>query len=299
MRRVAVVGIGDPTRPPFTSLVEGLQALGYVEGKNLELMRPVASDDPDGMARMRLATAAVQRKAEVIFAWGSTAANAVKKVTTTIPIVIQTGNDPVEAGLVRNLSRPEGNITGIASGSAYLVEKRVEVLKEFVPGLRKLGVVSDPAAGSREQARKYLNQAAKRLKLGVHIVEVPDLTRLREANASLASAKADALFPMPSNRFLEYRNELVQMAAVLQLPAVYFAPAFVRAGGLLSYSVDTDAMFHRIALFVDRLLKGAKVSDLPFEQPAKFVLALNLRTAKSQGIAVPPALLVRADEVIQ
>lgn len=299
MRRVAVVGIGDPTRRPFTALVEGLQELGYVEGRNLELMRPVATDDPDGMARMRLATAAAARKAEVIFAWGSTAANAVRKVTTTIPVVVQTGNDPVEAGLVRNLSRPEGNVTGIASGSVYLIEKRMEVLKELIPSLRKLGVISDPAAGSREQARRYLTQAAKRLGLAVHVVEIPDLARLREANASLAAAKADALFPMPSNRFLEYRNEMVQLAAVLQLPAVYYAPAFVRAGGLLSYSVDTDAMFHRIAFFIDRLLKGAKVSELPFEQPTKFVLALNLRTARLQGVTIPPGLLVRADEAIQ
>ena len=299
LHRVAVIGVGDPNRPPFTSLVEGLRELGYVEGRNLELGRPMAGDDPDGSARARLAAAAVARKTEVIVAWGTTAARAISKVTTTIPVVLLTGTDPSELGLVRNLARPEGNITGIAYGSAMVVEKQMELLKEIVPGTRRLGVLLDPASGSRQQAQKNLAQAAKRLGFSIHVVEVGDPTALPEITKALAVGKPDALYAMPSNRFGEYRNEIVQIAAVMRLPAAYSSISFVRAGGLFYYGADSSAVFRRAAFFVDRLLKGAKPAELPFEQPTKFELALNLRAARLLGLSIPSGVLVRAGEVIK
>ena len=299
MRRVAVVAVGDPRRPPAVALLDGLRELGYVEGKNLELLLPAPGDDLDGRGRARLASTAVERKAEVIVALGSTAARAAQKVTTTIPIVILTGTDLRELGMVRNLARPEGNITGIAYGNAFLVEKRLELLKEIVPGVRRLGVLFDPAAGSREQALKHLSSAATRLGMTHHLVEIKDPTATRQALAALTAANANAIFVMPSNRFLEYRNEIVQIAAMAQLPASYSGNPFVRAGGLLAYSADSTALHRRAADFVDRLLKGAKPAELPIEQPTKFDFAVNLRTARTLGLSIPPAVLVRADEVIQ
>jgi putative ABC transport system substrate-binding protein len=242
---------------------------------------------------------AVERKAEVIVAYGVPATNLAKKATKAIPIVALTGSDPVGLGLVRNLGRPEGNVTGISFASALLVEKRLELLKEVVPGLRRLGVLLDPGAGSRAVAEEGLSRAAARMGIAVHFVTIADPAATHETAAALAAAKPDALFTLPSNRFLEYRNEIVQVATVMRLPAMYSATTFVRAGGMLAYSADMNAVFRRSAHFVDRLLKGSKPAELPFEQAAKFNLAVNLRTARTIGFSIPQGVLVRADEVIQ
>lgn len=297
LRRVAVVAIGDLARPPLSSLVEGLRELGHVDGKNMEIMRPIPGNAPGGLAR--LAATAVERKADVIVAWGATAIHAAMKATKTIPVVMLTGSDPVQLGLVKNLARPEGNVTGLAFAAQLLIEKRMELLREVVPAMRRLGVLADPSSGGLPIGLKHLSQAAARLGIAVHRVDFADPTGVNETAAALSAEKVDALLVMPSSRFYGYRNEVVQIAAILRLPAMYTDAEYVRAGGLLAYSTDINAQFRRAAYFVDRMLKGAKPAELPIEQPTKYELALNLRTAKTLGLAVPQSVLVRADEVIQ
>jgi putative ABC transport system substrate-binding protein len=165
--------------------------------------------------------------------------------------------------------------------------------------MRRLGVLTDPHSEGLATGLRHLSQAATRLAIAIHRVDVADPTAVNEAAAALFAGKPDALLVLPASRFNQYRNEIVQIAALLRVPAMYSTTDYVRAGGLLAYSADVEASFRRAAYFIDRLLRDAKPADLPIEQPTKFVLALNLRTAKTLGLSIPSNALVRADEVIQ
>jgi len=296
-RRVAVVAVGSLASQPLASLVEGLRELGYVEGQNIEFDRPLANADFSRLAEM--SARAVERRPEVIVAFGTTATASARKATQRIPIVTVMGSDPVQLGFVTNLARPEGNLTGLAMETQALAGKRVELLKEIVPEMRRLAVLWNPAGSAQPANLRLVEKAASQLGVGVQVIEVRSAADLEGATAAFSKSRPDALLVIPSSSLAALRDRLVQLAVAHKLPSVHQGADDVRAGGLVSYSPDSKAQFRRAAFFVDRILKGAKPGELPIEQPTKFELVLNLKTAKALGITIPHSVLVRADEVIQ
>jgi putative ABC transport system substrate-binding protein len=296
-RRVAVVAVGSLDRQPLASLVDGLRALGHEAGRNLELSPPATKQ---GYAVLSaLAADAVRNRAEVIVTFGTTATQAAMKATSVIPIVIVVGTDPVEMGFVRNYARPEGNVTGQAHAAQELVAKRLVLLREIVPTMRRLGVVWNPASSGQAASLRLVEQEARRLGVGVHPVEVRGAADLERARAAIAAARLDALIIVPSTQFLELGRELVRLAAAARLPAAFTHADFVDAGGLMSYSPDLKDQFRHAAVYVDRILKGARPAELPVEQPVKFELVINRGTARALGLSIPQSVLLRADRVVE
>jgi putative ABC transport system substrate-binding protein len=295
-RRVAIVASGSLAHQPLASLVEGLRAMGYIEGRDIEFFAPSAMQGYAPLAA--LAVSAVQRGAEVIVSFGTTATQAARKATASVPIVMVVGSDPVALGLVGNLARPEANVTGLATSNQVLISKRVELLKEIVPRMRRVAVMWNPASSGQQASLRLIEQAATRIDAKIHAVEIKNASDIEAASAPLSKAGVDAIIAVPSTTFLEIGPQLVKLAARLKLPSIYAHADYVRAGGLVSYSPDLNDQLRRAAIYVDRILKGAKPGDLPIEQPTKFELVANRGTAKALGIAFPQSVLVRADEII-
>lgn len=296
-RRVALVTIADVKRQPLASLVERLRELGYEQGRNLELL-PSMAEGAYGKLE-EAAKAAIERQPEVIVTDGSTATRAVQAATRTIPIVMVVGVDPIEHGFVRQLARPEGNITGIAHGGQILSAKRVELLKEVIPGLQRLGVIWSGESASQAASLKIIETAAFRLGIAVFPVEVRQANTLKAAFASLAEARVDALIPAPNSMFDREVKEILRLAAAYKVPIVHSGVVWARSGALFTYASDRLAEYRRAAVLIDKILKGAKPAEIPVEQPTKFELIINLKTAKALGIEIPKSVLFRADEVIQ
>ncbi len=282
---------------------QGLRDLGYVEGRNVV----IEYRDAEGKRERFPALAAelVALKVDVIFVGGSTQATlAAMQATKTIPIVFTGVGDPVTSGLVTNLARPGGNVTGFSGLGPELVGKRLELLTQAVPGVSRVAVLSRPGAlGERtdKDMLKGVEVAARALGVQLQFVEArgrgpEDFDR---AFSDMTRARAGALTVLPSAMFLTERRRLVALAAKNRLPAVYTSREFVDAGGLMAYGANVADVFRRAATYVDKILKGAKPGDLPVEQPTKFELVINLKTAKALGLTIPPSLLQRADEVIQ
>ena len=224
------------------------------------------------------------------------------QATRTIPIVFAGIGDPVESGLVTNLARPGGNVTGVSSLGPELVGKRLELLKQAVPGIDRVAVLYLPGALGERTDKDMLtgaDVAAQASGLRPHFVEARGSDEFARAFSDMSSARADALTVLPSNRFLREHRRLVELAAKSRLPAVYTSREFVDAGGLMSYGPNSADLHRRAAAHVDKILKGAKPGDLPVEQPTKFELVINLNTAKALGLTIPQSLLAHADEVIQ
>jgi putative ABC transport system substrate-binding protein len=296
MRRVAVVAVGDIAKQPLASLVQGLRELGYEAGRNLEVIPATHAS----YARLaEIAADAVRREPEVIVTYGSTATRAAKAATWTIPIVMVVGVDPIEHGFVRTYARPEGNITGIAHSSHLLSVKRVELLKEVLPGIRRFGVLWSAESASQPAAVKQIAAAATRLGLSMHPVEVSDPRALKDAFVSFAEGRVEALLPVASALLTREMAQVVRLATSHRIPAVYAGADAVRSGGLISYGPDYSAQFRHAAVYVDRIFKGAKPAEIPVEQPTKFEMIVNLKTAKALGIEIPKSVLFRADEVIE
>lgn len=271
--------------------------MGYVEGRDIEFFPPSAKQGYGPLAA--LAASAVQRGAEVIVTFGTTATEAARKATATVPIVMVVGTDPVALGFVKNLARPEANVTGLATANQVLIAKRVELLKEIVPRTRRIAVLWNPASTGQKASLGLIEQAASRIDAKVYPVEIRSAADIEAVSASLSKAGVDTLIAVPSTTFLEMGPQLVKLAASLKLPAVYAHADFVRAGGLASYAPDLNDQLRRAAVYVDRILKGAKPGDLPVEQPTKFELVVNRGAAKALGIAIPKVVLMRADDVIE
>ena len=296
VRRVAVVSVSDLKRQPLLALVQGLRDLGYEEGRNLELLAPAVAQ----YGRLAEAAAAlVKREPEVIVTWGTTATRAAKAGTWTIPIVMVVGTDPVKSGFVRTLARPEGSITGIVTNIQMLSVKRVEVLKEILPGIRRVGILWSAESATQAGTMKDIQDAAVALGLSVHAVEVSDPRKLKAAFDSLSDARVEAIIPANSALLTREAAEIARLAVAHKLAVVYPERAAVQQGGLISYGPDESALFRRVAVYVDRILKGAKPGEMPVDQPTKFEMIINLKTAKALGIEIPKAVLFRADEVIQ
>jgi len=279
---------------------QGLRDLGYVEGRNVVIEYRDAGGNFERLPA--LAAELVALKVDVILAGGTPHALAAKHATRTIPIVFAGATGPVENGLVTSLARPGGNVTGLSNLAQELVGKRLEHLKQAVPGVSRVAVLWQPGAfGDRTEKglRKEAEVAARALGVRVQFVEARGPADFDRAFSEMTRARADAVAVLSGVMFNTERRRLVDLAAKNRLPAVYATRDGVDAGGLMSYGPNNADLFRRAATYVDRILKGAKPGDLPVEQPTKFELVINLKTANALGLKIPESLLRRADHVVE
>ncbi len=277
---------------------QGLRELGYVEGQNLALVFPSVEVRRELLPH--LAAELVSLKVDVIVAAGLVGAQAATEATKTIPIVmVAVAADPVGTGLVASLARPGGNITGLTLISSELSGKRLELLKTVVPRVSRIAVLSNPTAAASALQMKETEVAARVLGVQLQPLEVRGPDDFETAFQAATKAGAGALITLDDALIFTHRARTVKLAAKSQLPAIYGYREFVDAGGLMSYAANLVDMYRRAAVYVDKILKGAKPADLPVEQPMKFELVINLKTAKALGITFPPSLLLRADQVIE
>jgi putative tryptophan/tyrosine transport system substrate-binding protein len=273
------------------------RALGYVEGKNIIFEYRSADDKLERLPA--LADELVRLRVDVLLASLTPAAVAAKNATRTIPIVFHGGFDPIALGLVDSLARPGGNVTGFTGIAPALAGKRLELLKEAVPKLSRIAVMWDPQNPGSAQQWKESQLPARELGLQLHSIEVSSAGKFEAAFKEAINARTSALAVMASPFFYSNQQQLADLAVKNQLPAIYPRPDFVESGGLMSYGADGFEPFRRAALMVDKILKGAKPAELPVEQPTKFELVINLKTAKQIGLMIPPNVLARADKVIR
>jgi putative ABC transport system substrate-binding protein len=285
------------TLPYLEAFYQELRALGYVEGQNLVIERRYAEGDDERLPA--LAAELVQLQVAVLVAVGPSPSRAAHHATRTIPIVM--GNhDPVEQGLIASFAHPGGNITGWSFLSVELGEKQLALLKEALPQLTRVAVVANPATPGHGLRIHHLTEAARALGLHLHALEVSSPDTLAQAFAAMTHTGVEAFFVLPEPTVIDgLRGQMVALAAQHRLPAMYHWQMYVEAGGLMSYGPSLPALMRRAAVYVDKLLKGAKPADLPVETPWKYELALNLKTAEALGLTIPPTLLVLADEVIK
>ena len=281
----------------YDALFEGLREFGYAEGRNLIVERRYAEGHaerfPDFAAEM------VQLKVDIIVVSTTPAALAVKKATTTIPVVFPNAISPVESGVVASLAHPGGNVTGGAAQTAALSTKRLEILQEVVPGLSRCAVLWNTANPALAYPWKQTQSAAGELGLMLQSLEVRDPKDIESAFAMMTQDRPDALIVLQDALTLQHRKEIIDFAIQKRLPGMFVAKEWVVAGGLMSYGESLSDMYHRGAYFVDKILKGAKPADLPVEQVTKFELILNLKTAKAMGWTIPATFLATADDVIE
>lgn len=281
----------------YDALFEGLQELGYVEGRNLVVERRYAEGRVERF--QEFAEEMVRLNVDIIIVVTTPAALAVKKATTTIPIVFPNAINPVESGLVASLAHPGGNLTGGAAQTAILSAKRLEIFKEVVPRLSRVAVLWNAANPALAFAWRETQGAARALGVAVQSHEVRALKDFEPVFASMAEERPDTLLVLQDALTLQHRKEIIDFAIQKRLPGMFVAKEWVEAGGLMSYGESLPDMYHRAAYFVDRILKGAKPADLPVEQVTKFELVVNLKTAKAMGLTLPPTVLARADELIE
>src|SRR5262245_9466108 len=290
--RVGFLGFGNGNPARFDAFRQGMQGLGYVDGKTVIIERR------GGNRLAELAAELVRLKVDVIVTGGSAATQAAKDATSTIPIVMAQDNDPVGSGFVASLAKPGGNITGLSGLSAEMNGKRLELLKEIVPKLSRLAVLGDSTIAGNKQALSGTEAAAAALRVQLQYENIhrpEDVDKVFRAT----SKDVDAILFLNNPLFLSQRTHLADLAAKSRLPAMYDARDFVEAGGLISYGRDAVDLFKRAAVYVDKILKGAKPADLPVEQPMKFEFVINLTAAKLIGLTIPQSVLYRADKVIK
>jgi putative ABC transport system substrate-binding protein len=276
---------------------KGLHDLGWVEGQNLTVESRFLRERYDELPA--LAAGLVTLKVDVIFAMATPAIQAAKRATTTIPIVIETLGDAVGAGLVSNLARPGGNVTGISGFAPELSGKRLELLRELIPGLTRVALLANRANRSTAAVLRNVETAAQQARVQLLVVDVGNTAALAPAFDRIVRERSEALVLAADPILFSQRELIVELAARHRLPAVYEYRFFAELGGLLSYGPDSAERFLRAAVYVDRILRGARPGDLPVEQPSTFELTVNLVTARRLGLTIPPALLLRANHVIE
>ena len=291
----------DPATTHFREAFrQGLRELGYVEGHNIAIEYRFAEGKLDRFPAV--ARELIALDVDVLVAVNYLAALAAKEATRAIPIVFASVGDPVESGLVTSLAHPGGNVTGLSNISPELVAKGLELLKGTLPGVSRIAVLWQPGGRDEPTQKDRLKRAevaAQALGVKLHLVEARVPAEVDRAFSEMARARAGALSVLGSVLLFNERRRVVALAAKNRLPTMYFAREFVDAGGLMAYSANYTDQFRRIAAYIDKILKGAKPADLPVEQPTKFDLVLNLKTAKTLALKVPPAILQRADQVIE
>ena len=275
-----------------------MRELGYIEGKNIAIETRY-TQGVEGDVLTGLATGMVGLKVDVIVTAGTPAARAAKKATTTIPIVMATSGDPRGTGLVSSLARPEGNLTGLSLMTPDVAGKRLQLLKEAFPKISRVAVLWDAANASHVLQFREVELAARSLGVRLQSVTLKGPKAFDDAFNEMVKGRAEALMVFMNALTWEERRLIADLAARRRLPAIYEQREPVEAGGLMGYGVFVPDMFRRAATYVDKILRGAKPGDLPVEQPTKFELLINLRTAKALGLTIPQSLLIRADEVIR
>jgi ABC-type uncharacterized transport system substrate-binding protein len=297
--RVYRVGYLSTGALPPEAFLQGLRDLGYVEGRNVVIDYRSAEGKPERLPA--LAAELVALKVDVIVAPNTPAALAAKQATRTLPIVFIGVGEPVTSGIVTSLARPGGNVTGLSIVSPELVGKWLELLKQAVPGVSRVAALWQPGAMDERTEKdmfKGAEVAARALGVRLHFVEARGPEDFDRAFSDMTRARAGALTVRPAPMFVSERRRLVDLAAKNRLPTVYPWREFVEAGGLMAYGPNLADLFRRGATYVDKILKGTKPGDLPVEQPPKFDLVINLKTAKALGPQIPQSLLQRADQVI-
>jgi putative ABC transport system substrate-binding protein len=275
----------------------GLRDLGYLEGKTIFVEYRYGDGKVDRTAE--LAAELVQMRVSVIVTAGSQATRPAKEATTTIPIVMAQDNDPVGSGFVSNLAQPGGNITGLANLTTELSGKQLEMMKEVLPKLSRIVVLRDLTEPGNPQAVRQTDIAAKNFGIQRHYLDVRSPADIEPAFVFGDKKQAQALLVMPSAIFNAHRKQIVELAGKSRWPAMYPRADYVEDGGLMTYGANTNDLFRRAAIFVDKILRGANPANLPVEQPTKFDLIINLKTAKQIGLTIPPNVLARADRVIR
>jgi ABC-type uncharacterized transport system substrate-binding protein len=297
--RVGLLVPGGGLNPRLEAFREELRRLGWVEGQNLVIEYRFGGEDYERLHA--LAADLVRLKVDVIFAPTAPSAQAAKEATTSIPIVFHTLNDPVRGGLVASFGRPGGNLTGNAGLGPELDRKRIELLKELVPSLSRATFLVNPANPMTRPRLEVIKEMGRAVKVEVRLVTASDARTLDEAFHTMARAKPVALlvFEDPVFSIRIHRARIIDFAAKHRIPVVYSQSGWAEMGGLVEYAPNQVEMFRQLAAYVDRILRGAKPADLPVEQPTKFELVINLKTAKALGLTIPPSLLGRADQVIE
>jgi putative ABC transport system substrate-binding protein len=287
-----------PDGAPPGPLREGLRGLGYVEGQNVAYEARFAEGKAERLPS--LAAELVRLKIDVIVATGGPAAVAAKQATSTIPIVLApAAGDAVAAGLIASLARPGGNVTGLTDESVQLSAKRMELLKEAVPKAALIAVLWNANDQGMTLRYREIEKAARILHVEVQALGVREPDDFAVAFSTMTRRRPDALFLVTDSLTILNRKRVIEFAATYRIPAMYEFSSYVRDGGLMSYGPSPEDGFRRAALYIDRILKGAKPADLPAEQPTRYYLAVNLKTAATLGLTIPQSVLLRADEVIQ
>jgi putative tryptophan/tyrosine transport system substrate-binding protein len=276
---------------------QGLRELGYVEGKNIFVEWRYAEGKPDRLSE--LAAELTRLKVDVIVTSGGSPTRSAKGATTTIPIVMAQDNDPIGNGFVASLARPGGNITGLSSLAPEISGKRMEVLKEIVPRLSRLATLGSSTNPGTAQVLKETELASRAFGIQFQYLDVLDRKQIETAFGEASKGRADAVLALPSLVLNSRRKQIAELAIKSRLPAIYYAPEWVEDGGLMSYGVSFTDLYRRAAIYVDKILKGAKPADIPVEQPKTFEFIINLKAAKQIGLTIPPSVLARADKVIK
>ena len=296
--RLGFLGLFTPelAAPSIAAVREGLGELGWREGQNINFEQRNASGKRDRLGP--LAVELIQQKVDVIVAIGTDASLAAKRATSTIPVVMAGVADPVGTGLVRSLARPGENVTGMSLLMTDVIGKQLQLLREAMPRVSRIGVISLSSPG-HNRLWKEAEVTAPRLGLQVERIVLSEPLALNDLAPELRRSRVDAVLGLPNPALDDVRARIVEIVNARRLPSVFGLTYWAEAGGLMSYAADLYAVQRRAATFVDKILKGAKPGDLPVEQPTKFELVINMKTAKALGITIPQSILVRADQVIQ
>jgi putative tryptophan/tyrosine transport system substrate-binding protein len=297
--RIALVGGGSASANAvrIDAFRQGLRDLGYIDGKNILVEELWAEGKADRLPA--LVAEIVRRKVDVIVSVGPTVTRALKQANVTTPVVMAFDDDPVGSGFASSLARPGGNITGSSSLSPGLSAKQLELLKEIVPKLSRVAVLGSVIHPGTAQSLQEMELSARAFKVQLQYVDVADPSQIETAFGTARKERVDAVLVLTSIATNLHRRGIVDLAGKNRLPTIYFTAEWVEAGGLVSYGASYPDLFYRAASYVDKILKGAKPADLPVQQPTKFELAINLKTAKTLGLTIPPSLLARADQVIE
>ena len=291
---------GNPasdTKDAFDAFRAKLRELGYVEGKNLSIESRYADGRYEKLPE--LARELVKLRVDLIFTYGTPASRAAKNATSAIPVVFGVVSDPIAAGLVASLSRPGGNVTGVTPNNPELSAKRVGLIKEAVPGITRVGVLANPEFPATSNMVNETRAGAQALGVELQLVEARSPAELTQAFGAIRQKKSEAVVVLADAMFIAQQRRVAELALSERIPSIYHLRHFVEAGGLMSYGAEYTELFQQSALLIDRILRGAKPANLPVEQPWRYALAINLKTAKALGLTVPQSLVVRADYVIQ
>jgi len=295
--RIGILFIGDRKQPHLEAFRQGLRERGYTEGKNIAIDYRYAEGKIDRLPL--LAAELVKLKVDVIVTTAEMGARAARQATKTTPIVLTTGGDLVKSGLAQSLAKPGGNITGLSVLEEDLSGKRLDILKEAFPKMKRVAYLWNPSAVVVNPSLDQAKAIAQAVALQLRSYEVYTLAEIEKAFADMSKARPDALFVTLSPLMTLNSKRIVELALEQRLPGMYPTNQFVEEGGLMTYGPRIDDMYRRAATYVDKVLKGAKAGDLPVEQPTKFEFVINLKTAKQIGVTIPPNLLARADKVIK